>query len=234
MALIKFGMMMTDARGKLGGQVFTRNRSGATVRTKVTPSNPQTLAQQTARSIFGQLSQAWRGLTEAERASWNAAVSNFQKTNIFGDNYLSSGKNLFVSLNGNLVNGGGTQIKDAPNPVTVPELLLNGGRMDITTEELTLDFSSVEPGIGYIKIIEATRPFSAGRYNFSGAYSKVVSWNGTTMPDGPHLFDEYVNKFGLPAAGTKISFRASVVVEETGQSSVPSSYDTIVVASVGP
>ena len=44
MAKIKFGMMMTDASGKLGGQVFSKNRGGSYVRTKVTPTNPQTAA----------------------------------------------------------------------------------------------------------------------------------------------------------------------------------------------
>ena len=52
MAKIKFGMMMTDARGKLGGQVFSKNKGGAYVRTKVTPSNPQTIAQTTRRALF--------------------------------------------------------------------------------------------------------------------------------------------------------------------------------------
>jgi hypothetical protein len=53
MAKIKFGMMMTDARGKLGGHVFSKNRSGAYVRTKVTPVNGQTTAQTGVRAIFG-------------------------------------------------------------------------------------------------------------------------------------------------------------------------------------
>lgn len=53
MAKIKFGMMMTDARGKLGGQVFSKNRSGSYVRTKVTPVNPQTTTQQNSHCVTG-------------------------------------------------------------------------------------------------------------------------------------------------------------------------------------
>ena len=78
MAKIKFGMMMTDARGKLGGQVFSKNRSGAYVRTKVTPVNPRTAAQPLSRSILGTLSASWSGLTEVQRRSWNAAVDDWQ------------------------------------------------------------------------------------------------------------------------------------------------------------
>ena len=101
MAKIKFGMMMTDARGKLGGQVFSKNRSGAYVRTKVTPVNPRTDLQQSNRSLLGSLSSAWSNLTETQRSAWNSAVDNWQKTNVFGDLQKPPGKNLFTSLNKN-------------------------------------------------------------------------------------------------------------------------------------
>ena len=85
MARIKFGMMMTDARGKLGGQVFSKNRSGAYVRTKVTPSNPRSMAQMSSRSILGSLSVMWNSLTLEKVSAWNAATADWQKTDIFGD-----------------------------------------------------------------------------------------------------------------------------------------------------
>ena len=98
MARIKFGMMMTDARGKLGGHVFTKARSGATVRTKTSPTNPQTSAQGAVRSTFGALSQSWRNLSEEQRIAWNSKASTVGKTNIFGDSYYPSGKNLYVAM----------------------------------------------------------------------------------------------------------------------------------------
>lgn len=99
MAKIKFGMMMTDARGKLGGQVFSKNRSGAYVRTKVTPVNPQTSFQQANRSLLGNLSSAWSNLNQEQRLAWNSQVENWQKTNVFGDLNKPTGKNLFTGLN---------------------------------------------------------------------------------------------------------------------------------------
>lgn len=101
MAKIKFGMMMTDARGKLGGQVFSKNRSGAYVRTKVTPVNPRTESQQANRSLLGSLSSGWSSLNELQRNAWNSAVANWQKTNVFGDIQNPTGKNLFTGLNKN-------------------------------------------------------------------------------------------------------------------------------------
>lgn len=94
MSKIKWGAIVVDGRGKLGGHVFTKTKSGATMRTKVTPVNPQTAAQASARSRLGGNSQAWAGLTEDQRSSWNALASETSKTNIFGDQYFPSGKKL--------------------------------------------------------------------------------------------------------------------------------------------
>ena len=56
---LKFGAIVTDGRGKIGGHVASKNRSGAYLRTKVTPSNPNTVAQVQVRSILASLSQSW-------------------------------------------------------------------------------------------------------------------------------------------------------------------------------
>lgn len=222
-------MMMTDARGKLGGHVFTKARNGATIRTKVTPSNPQTAAQSLARYIFSSVSQAWRTLAEPQRLAWNAAVGDYSRTNIFGDNYLPSGKNLFVQLNCNLLNVGKNLIDNPPTPVDVPSLLLGGVNFDTAVEELVLSYLSSEPGVGYTKVIEASRPFSAGKYNFSGSFSKIFSWDGTSEPTPLAAYTDYIAKFGSPNVGLKIAFRAYVIVNATGQKSPYSEFSTIVV-----
>src|SRR3546814_3353017 len=49
---VKFGALMTDARGKLGGHVFSKNRAGSYLRTKVTPVNQQTSYQTSVRALF--------------------------------------------------------------------------------------------------------------------------------------------------------------------------------------
>ena len=63
MAKIKLSAIVSEMRGKLNGSVFSKNRGGAYIRTKVTPVNPQSLAQGLVRATLTNLSQAWRGLT---------------------------------------------------------------------------------------------------------------------------------------------------------------------------
>ena len=82
---IKWGALVVDGSGKLGGHVASKNKGGNYLRTKVTPANPQTAAQSNVRSVFATISSGWSSLTEAQRLSFADKVSEYSKTNIFGD-----------------------------------------------------------------------------------------------------------------------------------------------------
>lgn len=231
MARIKFGMMMTDARGKLGGQVFSKTRSGATVRTKVTPTNPQTTAQALARALFGTISQAWRNLTDDDRATWNSATQDIAKTNVFGDQYFSSGKNYFQEVNTNLESVGLARLDQAPLVVaplvviaTSMEAHLNAG-----DPELDIEYDSPAPGgTGYI-IYEATPIASAGRKNFSGKFRRIAQSLSTTYPTAAALGTAYVNVFGSLVLGGRIAIRVKTV-SLSGAASTYSTVDALIEA----
>jgi hypothetical protein len=96
---IKFsGIGVVDGRGKLNGTVFSRNRSGAIARVKVTPINPNTASQANARSILTSLSQSWRTLNQSVILVWNNAVADFQSTDVFGDLRTPTGINCFIVI----------------------------------------------------------------------------------------------------------------------------------------
>ena len=217
MARIKFGMMMTDARGKLGGHVFTKAKSGATIRTKVTPLNPRTSAQSEARSALGSNSQAWRMLTETQRLAWNSAAQEVSKTNAFGDTYFPSGKNYFTAVNNNLRNVGGAVLENPPALVEMPGLTSVEVDFDLLAEQLDIAPNFVGNSIDAVLVCNATSGQSAGRYNFSGKYRKFDYFALTGLPSNTLLFDRYVSKFGVPSAGQKVSFEFYLVNQTTGQ-----------------
>ena len=198
MARIKFGMMMTDARGKLGGHVFTKAKSGATIRTKVTPLNPKTSAQSEARSALGANSQAWRMLTENQRLAWNSAAQEISKTNAFGDTYFPSGKNYFTAINNNLRNVGGAFRLDPPALVEMPGLTSVEVDFDIVAEQLDIAPNYIGADADIVLVCNATSGQSAGRYNFSGKYRKFDGFALSGLPSNTLIFDSYVSKFGLP------------------------------------
>lgn len=221
-------MMMTDARGKLGGQVFSKNRSGAIVRTKVSPVNPQSVSQSRVRNIFGSLSSAWRNLAEVDRLAWIAQATTTVKTNIFGDNYNTTGKNLFVSLNSNLGTCGLPAILTPAEPQPTGYVDQLEGVYDIAGEEFSITRVLNDVPAGSYLVFEATAPSSAGIYNFKGKYKVflVVLASATVTPE--LYYNAYNEKFGNPAEGQKIGFRVKIVTP-AGNASTYASATTLAV-----
>lgn len=73
MALVTGPLLSLDASGQVAGSlVFSKWKGRPYVRQLVTPSNPKSAGQVSTRAMFKFLSQAWAGLTDAEKASWQA------------------------------------------------------------------------------------------------------------------------------------------------------------------
>lgn len=217
MAKIKFGMMMTDARGKLGGQVFSKNRSGAYVRTKVTPVNPRTTFQQLSRSILGTLSAGWSALTDAQRASFNSAVEDWQKTDIFGDLKKPTGKNLYTGLNKNLAQSGQDLVSVAPQKTEFPDLLdITAGISTLTNAFVFEDFPTLTNG--YYQVM-MTPPLSAGT-NFVRNRLRVIGYAVNNADLVALVNANYSTRFGSHTAQNNIHFSVKII-GNNGQTSVP-------------
>lgn len=206
---IKFGSIVTQGSGKLGGHVYAKNRGGAYVRTNQTPSNPQTTFQQFSRNLLTQFSQGWSALTEAQRSGWNAATEFFQRTDQFGDVRKLSGKNLYTSLNKVLAEIGEPPMDDAPTPDPIGENVLNSADIEIEGASGTITVGELGGRftVGEQYVIIATPTISPGT-NFIKNKLRVlgiVSATSETALDVSGLFEnDYVPRFGQPASSVKI------------------------------
>lgn len=218
MSKIKWGAIVVDGRGKLGGHVFTKTRSGATMRTKVTPVNPQSSAQAAARSRLGGNSMAWGSLTEAQRESWNSLASETGKTNVFGDQYFPTGKNLFTSVNNNLLMIEKPTLQTAVKPEALPFITDMSVVISKSTSAITLNVSAEGTLSKSTLVVEASAPFSPGKYNFDGSYRQIMFEPDGATPVGTDVYTAYVNKFGAPPTGKKIGFRCYYIEQDTGAS----------------
>lgn len=223
---IKWGMMMTDGRGKLGGQVASKNRAGAYVRTKVTPVNPRTTKQQAIRTLFGSIASAWRSLTQAQVNSWIEATEFWQKTDVFGDLKKPSGFALFQRLNTGLLANipASTMLVNAPQPDEVPSVT------EVTSEytlgpspTFILQWSheslAVDPE-DYVVQIRATPPMPVGRTYHANMLRNVVV--GELENDTYNLTTAYPDRFGrFPEIGENVFIEVRVVSKNTGRIGVP-------------
>lgn len=215
MAKIKFGMIVVDGRGKLGGHVLSKNRAGAYARTKVTPVNPQTVFQTAARSLFGVISQQWSGLSDAARSGWNSAVAEWQKTDIFGDLKQPSGKALFQRLNNQAQSAGYPAVTSAPAKLEMVEGIITAVEHNDSNGDVTL--TGAYSGANARLYIFATPPLSAGTTFVKNKLRALTSQLGSTY-DGTAVFDEYNAKFGAPDVGANVYFGVKYVLPN-GQAS---------------
>lgn len=215
MAKIKFGAMMVDASGKLGGQVFSKNRGGAYIRTKTTPLNPQTTAQMSIRGIFASISSAWSVLSEASRQSFNNLVSSYARTDIFGDLRNPSGKNLFQRLNQNLAISGQDQIIICSQPQEVPFANLSEVVLNSDDSEINLSYSGNATGSKIV--VWATPPLSAGTSFVKNKLRQIGVLVGAEAVS-VNIVNEYIAKFGAYNDTDNIYFGVRVI-NANGQAS---------------
>lgn len=229
MAKVKFGAMMVDMRGKLGGQVFSKNRGGAYVRTKVTPSNPQTADQVAQRARLSEFSQDYRGLTEAQRLAWAGAVSQFQTTNVFGDIVNPTGSTLYTRININIALAGGTAVLVPPTPLGVETPSDVTITADASPASMLLNWLPTPTPAGHQMIVEATPQLSAGISNANNKFRIIGSLPPATATD-EDIIALYTAKFGAPIAGKKVFVRVKFIRIATGEVSQSLVASTIVVA----
>lgn len=216
---IKWGMMMTDGRGKLGGQVASKNRSGAYVRTKVTPVNPNTSFQSAVRQRLSSLSKEWGALTEKQRLAWNEAANSGQwnKNDIFGDARRPTGKNLFTGINLVSLETTNTLLLNVPRKANFAQFsvdgvtIASGGAVTITVDV------AEAPTLGTRWQVEGTVAVSAGRYYLKNLFrflsaTNVVAEGSASLAVAP----EYENRFGVLQSedeGKRVGLRVRQVLD---------------------
>lgn len=220
MAKILTTAIVADIRNKLNGSVFSKNRYGSYVRTKVTPVNPQSSAQQNVRNRLATNSQAWRGLTESQRQAWIDAAANFPFTDIFGNSKILSGNSLYVKLNNNLAVTATAAISDPPLPVAVPPLSLGAIVSSAGASSLTVAFLDTPVPAGFSMVIQTTGNVGAGKSFVKNLFRQttVVAAAGTSPAN---IASAFIALHGAPIEGQKIFIRAFLVSTDTGQAGIP-------------
>lgn len=228
MAKVKFSALISEMRNKLNGSVFARNRGGAYLRTKVTPTNPQTAAQVAARSLLTQFSQAWRSLTQAQRDAWSAVVDQWATTDVFGDVVNPSGSTLYTRLNINIALAGGSAISTPPTPVGATALTALSVTADVSDAEVEVVFAPTVPA-NHAMFVEATPMLSPGISNANAKF-RAISTLAAATSSPQNLNTAFVAKFGSLVAGQKLFVRAKFINALTGEVSQRLVASTIVTA----
>ena len=163
---IAFEEMSGSAKGvtaaKVRGRKYIRNRGyGGGVRTS---------AQAAVKSIFKQLSQSWKNLTNAQILAWNAMAQTQAGKSVLGTSAKISGANLYSRLNFWIVKCGGVALATPPNLVGVEAPA--EADIDFSAEAYNLQLTDMPESTDNLKlVIMASAPQSN---DVTKAYSKAV------------------------------------------------------------
>ena len=211
----KFGAIVVDGRGKLGGHVFSKNAAGSYMRTKTTPSNPQTSYQTAVRALFASISAGWSSLTEGVRNAWNSAVDDWQKTNVFGDLKKPTGKALYQRLNNQAQSAGWNAVATPPARQDLPDAVVTAVNYIVDAPSLTLVGADVQAST---RIMLFATPVLSDGTTFVKNKLRNISNQLANAYDPAVAAAAYTAKFGTPPSETNIYFGIKYVLA-TGQAS---------------
>ena len=221
MAIIKFGLAVSDIRGSVAGTTFSSGTYGAYARRKAIPTNRNTASQGVQKSQFATLSSAWRSLTPEQRETWITQAPEYTRVNAFGDNVPLTGQALFMRCNLNLNTINVARINEAIPPVTIAAPSFSGTDVDLTAGTIEFDsVATVPANVAYV--FKASNVVSGGKKYASKSALRVMTFLApSTVGATLDIATEWQAMFGssLPAslAGTCIAMQVLAISTLTGQ-----------------
>ena len=219
----------SDMRGKLNGTVFSKNRTSNYMRTKSTPINRNTTSQSAARAGFKTLTTGWRGLTQANQATWNNAVPNWLKINSLADKIQLTGAQLYIRLNRIIQTIGGSVISAAPVVSALAEMTSNSLAPVGGAPTMTITYAPAVPSTVTF-MIYATAPLSAGKKFVKNQFRYIGAMiTANASPYEMHAM--YEAKFGTgwkTLQGEWIWMKLVPCITLTGQPGIGSTFGAVI------
>lgn len=182
MALIRFAEGQQRS-GSMGATVYSHNRSGAYIRARSVPVNPNTQRQIDARVRLTNLAIRWNNtLTQVQRDAWELYAMNVAWKNKLGDTINLTGLNMYLRSNGPALQAGLPEQDDAPTLFT---LATAEASMVVTASEapqtLEFAFDDTAPWAsedGAVQLIYMGAPQNAGIKFFKAPFRLVTTIEG--------------------------------------------------------
>lgn len=227
MALIQFGPAVSAASGAIGGTVFSHNRGGAYLRTRVVPTkvvNPFTTEVRDALSATARL---WAGLSTEQREAWREYATANPSVNRLGQSKTFAGHVAFNQINARLIQQGVSTldlppIAAPPDPLTALSCVISVGG---TSAVLTTAPTPLPAGVA-MWVWAAPLPSAGALY--LGNKMRLIKRSAAAQATGLDVWAEYVARFGTPQVGQTVAIRVQTIATATGLvSSFKTSYSTV-------
>jgi len=216
MAIIKTGSVVGQISGRVGGNVFSRNRGGAYVRNGSIPTRSTTPYAEAAKQRLADWSKAWALLTNVQQLGWkNWAVQN-PVINRLGDAITLSGHQAYVQLNINIALASGTAIDDPPVVAPPTGLLTLTATYDIGAGNFGLAFTPSPIGTNNTLMVECAVVDNPGVKYVQNLF-KLIAVTPTDITSPQNGLESAVEaRFGTLIVGQQVYWRITVLDSVTG------------------
>lgn len=215
--------VLTQASGSIGGVTYAHNVGGLYRRARSIPVNPNSAAQLSARTNFGDASIRWREtLTGAQRDAWSAYAALSPITNVFGDPLQLSGQQMYVRCNSVRRRAGESFVDAGPILSGLIQLSECSGNVDTDGESVNVTFDETDAWVDMNSgglSIQTSRYLSPSINFFRGPFRFLNSVPGSsTLPPTAAADLGSANAFGQDSAlapvGSNMYMRATAYADD--------------------
>jgi hypothetical protein len=218
--------LISDARKSIGGTTYAANRYGLYNRTRTAPVQPRTPPQQHNRAAFTLVTQAWKGLTPAERDAYRVYAETQWKVDSLGQRYRPSGYGVWCETALNLMNATGSLPVRPPDLNDVDHIpqasgvsVFSDGVSTVAIELFIASYDGGEVGGLLVHFTRGLRP----TVNFISRHDYRLMPKPYTPGLTLYIFEaQYSDLLGFPAAGTNVGMKLQLINTSTGYGYTPS------------
>ena len=221
-------MKITDVpqTGKLGLTVTWPGRNGLIRRTRVTPRNPRSGAQQVIRQNLATQAAAYDQLTDAQQEAWIAVAAQMRSKATLGQSGPLTGLQLFTKVNCALPAIGGTAVTTPPAKPQLSPLPIDRLEITNTAGAIALKLHTTDtPPDG--TMLRACAPQNSGCRR--AVSCRLLGTLDSPVNDYIIITSAYTAHFGVPAVGKRVF--VSVNANVHGYEGIPLVFSARVPAS---
>jgi hypothetical protein len=216
MAIFTPGPTVAAVSGSIGGTVFSRNKGGAYIRNRAIPLTVTSEKALKYKSVLALISQAWAGVTAANRKAWEIYAQQNTVVNALGQSKALTAANHFVRLNTRLTVAGDAAILVPPVTAAPTGIVAVSFAVDTNpAEDTELVFTDTPLAAGERLWIRGCKVSSAAINNVENLLTEVlITAKAATSP--VDLSAALVTAFGALQAGAVYVLECRVFDTTTG------------------
>ena len=204
MAVVKYGLIITDIKGKVGGQVLQGSNNSKILRNTHQKRNSTSSLLNQSTALLVQVTSQWRNISDANKLLWATGALLWPFTDKFGNTYYASAYQFYTAYNRNRLTINYPVVAN-PNIVIPAENIAPFTILNCTAVSIRIE-STIAPAVAQFWLIYASSGLSTGRNdnNANLKLIKAINMQGLTTLE---IITFYTAIFGVPVVGSKIVFQ---------------------------